>query len=95
MMTGILHSASVLAALPQSCELWFASECLDINECTRQTALCNGTSSTCTNIIGGYTCGCNNTGYELGPNNFTCVGKLVVLHTTHTEHWLYVYRTAA
>ena len=43
---------------------------LDIDECSNGTHNC---SQTCTNIIGSFTCGCNN-GFLLDPDRATCNG---------------------
>ena len=44
----------------------------DINECSDDDS--NGCNQTCTNIDGSYACYCN-TGYELGIDDETCIGK--------------------
>ena len=48
--------------------------CTDVDECASGLALCNGTSSSCTNTPGSYTCGCTDGGFKLAANNITCVG---------------------
>ena len=43
---------------------------VDIDECTNNTDNC---TQTCTNTVGGFTCGCNE-GYLLHDDGITCNG---------------------
>ena len=45
---------------------------IDINECSDDDS--NGCNQICTNTDGSYACYCN-TGYELGIDDETCIGK--------------------
>ena len=45
-------------------------QCIDINECSRNTSGCN---QTCANTVGSYYCSCNS-GYNLSDNDHDCIG---------------------
>ena len=48
----------------------------DINECTTDDQnSCDKNNGTCTNIHGGYECGCND-GFDLAVDLFTCEGQI-------------------
>ena len=44
---------------------------LDVNECLTNNGGC---AQICTNTVGSFTCSCN-TGYSLGADARSCVGK--------------------
>ena len=54
----------------QSSLLSITFQCIDINECSRNTSGCN---QTCTNTVGSYYCSCNS-GYNLSDNDHDCIG---------------------
>ena len=53
----------------------------DVNECDTDTANCSP-NATCTNIIGSFTCDCNQ-GYN--GNGITCVGTCIPSQHTHNK----------
>ena len=52
------------------CNLKICIYYVDINECSDDNGGCD---HTCTNIVGSYSCGCND-GYELDTDEHTCIG---------------------
>ena len=47
---------------------------VDVDECDEDT---DGCSQTCTNTVGGFTCGCND-GYVLNVDGTTCDGMYLL-----------------
>ena len=47
---------------------------IDVDECDEDT---DGCSQTCTNTVGGFTCGCND-GYVLNVDGTTCDGMYML-----------------
>ena len=54
---------------------------LDVNECEDDLSLCRG--GTCRNLPGEYVCECPD-GLELSLDGRSCVGKIILLKTSHT-----------
>ena len=57
--------------------VYFSHSHSDIDECARADT--NDCSQSCTNagcLDGRYTCSCNISGYILGSDDHTCIGKL-------------------
>ena len=48
----------------------------DIDECTSKESSCD---HSCVNTEGSYNCICH-TGYSLGSDNHTCVGRYTIVH---------------
>ena len=44
----------------------------DIDECEEDS---DGCEDTCNNTIGSFFCNCSTPGFEVGPDNTSCVGK--------------------
>ena len=52
-----------------------------VNECEDDLSLCRG--GTCRNLPGEYVCECPD-GLELLLDGRSCVGKIILLYTSHT-----------
>ena len=58
---------------------FFFTTFADINECTSNTDNC---AQTCSNTVGGFTCGCFS-GYRLNNDGRTCRGEYLIFSHLH------------